>query len=231
MTEPLNKALLEGSSVIHREAERRPFMVQFLKAQLPRDAYISYLGRLAFVYEALEEADVALKDDPVVGRMYSPELHRREAIDRDMTFFAGKDWRAGREPSPATKNYIERIRWCRDEAPPAFAAHQWLRYLGNVLGQKVLLGIMERAYGLTDEGTAFYRYPVEDPRAFLASYHQKMNSMPIDDAMYELVVVEGSRAFGHQIDFVDELGRDFGITGPGEEETERIIAELSAEHP
>lgn len=231
-TEALNKAILEGSSVIHRQAERRPFMVLFLKAQLPRDAYVEYLGRLSFVYEALEEADEALKDDPVVGRMFSPELHRRDAIDRDMTFFAGPDWRDKRTLSAATKDYVERIEFCAREQPPAFVSHQWLRYLGNVLAQRVLLGIMERAYGLTDEGTSFYRYDaVDDPRAFLRAYHERMNSMPLTDEQRTAVVEEGSRAFGHQIEFVDELARDLGITGPSAQETERILAELTAEHP
>lgn len=227
----LPKEMLEASSVVHRNAERRPFMVLFLKAQLPREAYVEYLGRLSFVYEALEEADDSLRDHPLVGVMHSPELHRSDSISKDMTFFAGSDWRDTRTLAPTTKDYVERIRWCANDAPPAFVAHQWLRYLGNVLAQPVLLRIMERAYGLTDEGTAFYRYPVGDSRAYLRSYHERMNSMPLDEDQRNSVIEEGSRAFQHQIDFVDELASDLGITGPSEEEAERILAELAEQHP
>lgn len=230
--EPLSKMLFAGSSVIHRQAERRPFMVVFFKAQLPRDAYVEYLGRLSYIYQGLEDVDEALRQDSVVGRMYSPELHRSEAIETDMTYFAGPDWRDKVAPSPATGAYVDRIRWCEKELPPAFVAHQWLRYLGNVLGQPVLHRIMKKAYGVDNQGMDFYRYTkVADPRAYLGEYHARMNSMPLDAETKALVVEEGNRAFRLQIDLTDELARGFGIVGPGEKETERFLAELAADHP
>lgn len=230
---PLSRALFAGSAEIHRVAERRPFQAIFLKAQLPRDQYVEYLGRLSYIYDALERADEALRDDPIVGRrMHAPEMYRSAAIDEDMRFFIGSDWRDRIKPTPAVEAYVDRIAWTASDFPPGFVAHQWLRYLGNVLAQRVLLRIMERAYGLTVEGTAFYRFAgIADPRAFLGEYHAKMNSMPLDDDARRLVVEEGNRAFGLQIDFTDELAADFGLIGPGEEETERILAELAAEHP
>src|SRR5260221_1574996 len=104
--EPLSRALFAGSAVIHRQAERRPFQVVFLKAQLPREAYVEYLGRLSYVYAALEQTDEALRSDRIAGRMYSPDLHRSAAIDRDMRFFTGDaDWRDRFKPSVATEAY------------------------------------------------------------------------------------------------------------------------------
>jgi heme oxygenase len=89
-----------------------------------------------------------------------------------------------------------------------------------------------KAYGLTDEGMDFFRYPdVADPRAYLAEYHARMNSMPLDADARMRVVEEGVRAFELNIDLTDELAADFGITGPGEEEADRILRELAAEHP
>lgn len=228
----LSKAIFEGSAVIHRKAERRPFMVAFFKAELPRDAYIEWLGRQARVYAALEEADEALRSHPVVGRMYSPELHRTAAIDRDLTFLAGPDWRERIKPSQATDAYVERIRWTVRELPPAYAAHQWLRYLGNVLAQEVLQRILGKAYGLTGPGTDFYRFPdVADPRGYLAAYHERLNSMPLDEETRRLVIEEGSRAFGLTIDLSDELAAEFGITGPSEEEADALLRKLAEEHP
>jgi heme oxygenase (biliverdin-producing, ferredoxin) len=229
--QPLSKLMFGGSAVIHRKAERRPFMVVFFKAQLPRDSYAEYLGRLSYIYEALEDVDEALKGDPVVGRMYSPELHRREAIDADMTFLLGADWRDGVSYTPATKAYVERIRSVAEEFAPGYVAHQWLRYLGNVLAQPVLQKIMKRAYDFTEQGTAFARYDkIADPRAYLGEYHGRMNAMPLDDAAKQKVVDEANRAWQHQIDFTDELADDFGITAT-EEEAEQLMQELAAEHP
>jgi heme oxygenase len=229
--QPLSKRMFGGSAVIHRKAERRPFMVVFFKAQLPKDVYAEYLGRLSFVYDALEDADEALKDDPTVGRMFSPELHRRAAIEADMEFLAGDGWRESVAYSPATKAYVERIQTVASEFPPGYVAHQWLRYLGNVLAQPVLQKIMKRAYGFEEDGTQFARYPkIADPRAYLGEYHARMNAMPLDDAAIRRVVDEANLAWQHQIDFTDELADDFGITAT-EEEAEQLMAELAAEHP
>lgn len=229
--EPLNKLMFGGSAKIHRQAERRPFMVVFFKAQLPQEAYAEYLGRLWFIYSAIEDADESLKDDPVVGRMYSPELHRRAAIEADMSFIAGDAWRDLVAYSPKTKAYVERIQTVTEEFPPGFVAHQWLRYLGNVLAQPVLQRIMRKAYEFTDEGLEFCRYDkIVDPRAYLGEYHGRMNSMPLDAAGKQKVVDEANRAWQLQIDFTDELASDFGITAT-EEEAERLMAELAAEHP
>lgn len=229
--QPLSKLIFGGSQKIHRAAERRPFMVVFFKGELPRETYIEYLGRLSYVYEAIEDADEALRDDPVVGGMYSPELHRRAAIDQDMAFFAGAGWRDRIGPSPATKAYVDAIKRATAEFPPAFVAHQWLRYLGNVLGQPVLQRIMRKAYGVEDEGMAFYRYDkVADPRAYLGEYHARMNAMPLNAAGKQRVVDEANAAWQLQIDFTDELAAEFGIPGLSEEEIERFLAELAAEH-
>jgi heme oxygenase len=229
--EPLSKRLFGGSAVIHRQAERRPFMVVFFKAQLPKDAYAEYLGRLSYIYEALEEADESLKDDPTVGRMYSPELHRLPSIEADLEFLLGEGWRDQVAYSPATKGYVERIQTVAREFPPGFVAHQWLRYLGNVLAQPVLQRIMRKAYGFDERGMEFARYPkVSDPRAYLGEYHARMNAMPLDEAAIQRIVDEANRAWQHQIDFTDELADDFGITAT-EEEAEQLMAQLAAEHP
>jgi heme oxygenase (biliverdin-producing, ferredoxin) len=226
--EPLSKRLFGGSAVIHRQAERRPFMVVFFKAQLPKESYTEYLGRLSFIYGALEDADEALKDHPVVGRMYSPELHRRQAIESDMEFLAGEGWRDRVTYSDATKAYVERIQTVAKEFPPGFVAHQWLRYLGNVLAQPVTQRIMKRAYELED--LEFGRYQkIADPRAYLGEYHARMNSMPLSEEETQLLVDEANRAWQHQIDFTDELAADFGITAT-EQEAEELMRQLAAEH-
>ena len=226
------QSLMRDSAEIHRAAERRPFMVVFFKAELPKDAYTTYLGRLAHIYRALEDVSTALKDDPVVGRMHSPELHRSAGIDKDMMLLAGEGWRDQIKPSPATESYVEAIRATQASFPPAFAAHQWLRYLGNVLAQRINLRIMNKAYGFDEEGTAFFRFDqIEDPRTYLKSYHERMNSMPLDQAGIARCVAEVNGAWQHQIDFTDELAADFGLRSVTADEAEKLMEELSAGHP
>lgn len=228
----LSHKLLERSDKIHREAERRPFMVAFFKGQLPKEAYGEWLARQWFVYSALEEIDEQLKDDPAVGRMYSPELHRRESLEKDLSFWIGDDWRTTVSETPATKAYAERIREVGRDFPPAFVGHQWLRYLGNVLGQDMLKRLVSNPYGVTDQGLEFYQFPnVDDPKSYLGAYHARMNSIPLDDKEKDRVADEGVRAFELNIVLTDELAADFGVATSSKEEADQLVDKLSAEHP
>lgn len=226
---PLNAMLMGGTAVIHREAERVPFMVAFFKGELPRDAYAAYLGRLYYVYEALEGAARTLTGD--AAWMHTPELYRLEKLDKDLRFWAGDDWRTKITPTPATKAYADRVREVAEAAPHTFVAHHWLRYLGYVLGQELLRKLV-RKYGVENEGMAFYDFPdIDDPKAYLGGYHAKMNAMPLDEAGKREVVAEGYRAFALQKELTEELAADFGVGEATQEETEQLLEDLAAEHP
>lgn len=234
LTDPtsLSHKILERTDKIHRQAERRPFMVSFFKGQIPREAYGEWILRQWYVYTALEEVDESLRDDPRVGRMYSPELHRRDSLVQDIAFWVGPTWRANASESAASKAYAERIRDAAQEFQPAFVAHQWLRYLGNVLGQQMLRRLVQNPYGEGEHGLSFYRFPkVTDPKNYLSEYHARMNSIPLDDAQKDRVADEGIEAFNLNIALTDELASEFGIATTTEDEANRLVDKLSAEHP
>jgi heme oxygenase len=213
--EPLSQQLRATTSVIHRDAERTPFMRVFFRAELPRDAYTEWLRRQWFIYSALEEEGEALRDDPVVGRMYAPELLRGERLESDLDFFSGATWREQTESSPVTTRYMERIRQVATTWPVGWVAHQWLRYMGNLGGQEILRRLVRQAYDVGEEGMAFHRYPdVADPKAFLGEYHARMDSMPLDEETKARVAEEGGRAFQLNIDLTEELAHDFDIKPP-----------------
>lgn len=208
----LGTAIRQGTSVLHREAERRPFMRTFFRRELPRDAYAEWLRRLSFVYASLEDVTQELRDDPVVGRMFSPELHRCPAMASDLTFYLGDGWET-QPPSPVARDYAARVRECRG---PLFVPHQWLRYLGMLSGGAILRDLVGRMYDdVGAEGLDFYDFPnVEDPVAYLRAYHERMDSMHLDEATIGSLVDEANRAFTFNIDLTDELARDFGIETP-----------------
>lgn len=225
----LNVMLMQGSAVIHREAERVPFMVSFFKAELPRDAYAAYLGRLWYVYEALEDAATSAPADDPMSRFNTPELFRLERLGRDVAAYAGADWKQKITPSPATKAYADRIR--EIAGTPRLVAHHWLRYLGYVLGQDILNRLTIKAYG-EDAARDFYAFPdIADPKGYLRQYHGKMNTLPLTDAQKAEIVDEGNRAFALQKELTEELAADFGIGATSEDETNRLMEDLAAEHP
>lgn len=230
--EALNAALMSGTAEIHRAAERVPFMVAFFKGELPIEAYNAYLGRLWYVYEALEEEAERLKDDPAVGQMFSPELFRADALDADLVSLVGDDWRARIPASPAAIAYAERIHEVAASFPPGFAPHHWLRSLGYLLGQELLRKLVVKAYGVGPESLNFYAFPaIEDPKTYLRGYHARMNAIALDEGGLERFVEEGDRAFQLQIDLTSELATDFGVGEADEEETAAILDKLAAEHP
>jgi heme oxygenase len=228
----LSKMVREGSDVLHKKAERRPFMRVFFRSQLTKDQYAEWLGRLSYVYAALEEVAEELKGDSQFARFFLPELFRSQRIDQDLKFFVGDDWRSRITPSPVTKEYADRIRWTGSSWKPGYIAHQWLRYLGSLSGGKVLKGLVQKAYSLPDDsdGLEFYKFPeVSDPMVFLKEYHEKMDTMGFDEETRAKIVDEANRAFQFNIDLTDELAADLGIeTPPGDESSE--IDALKHEH-
>jgi heme oxygenase len=199
---------------------------------LPKEAYAEWMARQWFIYSALEEVDGRLSQDPVVGKMYSPELHRAKALEADLQYWIGADWRSHVSESAAAKAYAERIREVGEQFPPGYIAHQWLRYLGNVLGQEMLRRLVTKSFGDSKEGLAFYEFPeVPDPKAYLGTYHARMNSIALDDESKDRVAQEGIRAFQLNINLTDELASEFGIAAPSEEETDKILGDARADHP
>lgn len=211
----LSVMLREAAADNHHGAERTPFMRRFFRSEITKDAYTAYLTRFWFVYSALESVGERLKDDPVVGRMYTPALLRRPRLEADLDFYAGKGWKDSATPSPVTEKYVERIRWTGSEFPPGWVAHSWVRYLGMVGGQEVLRRIVTKAYGLVDDGMEFYKFPeLAEIRPFFADFHERLDSMPLSEDDKRRVADEGNVAFQFNIDLTDELAADFGIDAP-----------------
>lgn len=212
----LSELLREGTSKNHREAERRPFMRVFFKGETPRDAYAEWMVRQWFIYAALEDVGRALATHPVVGVMHTPVLERAESLDRDLAVLVGSDWRDGAKPSPVTEEYVERIRWCGAEFPEGWVAHAWLRYLGNVGGQEILRRLAVKVNGFDPDGPGmdFFRYDLPDVRAFFGDFHERMNSMTLDDDTKQRVVDEGDLGFRLNMSLTDELAADFSIEAP-----------------
>ena len=227
----LSVQLRGQTSAIHRDAERVAFMRVFFKGEIPRDAYAEWLRRQWFVYAALEEETERLRDHPVVGRMYAPELLRLERLERDLDYFMGSGWDRT-SVTPATVGYVDRIREVAATFPPGWVAHQWLRYMGNLGGQDVLRRLVTSAYDTGENGLEFHRYPdIADGKEYLAGYHTRLDSMPLDAAAIQRVAEEGGIAFKLNIGLTEELAHDFDIKappGPASAEYEALSTQKAA---
>lgn len=212
--EPLSKLLYKGTTAAHQAAEQTPYMLAMFQGRLSKDAYSRWLVRFHFVYAALEATSEALRDDPAVGRLHLPELARTEAIERDLAYFHGRDWRDELSPSPGTDAYVARLRHVREEWPLGLVPHHWIRYAGYLHGGATLAKLLTTTYGLPEgEGMRFYDFAdIADPAAFIGDYHARMNAVPAGPGDIDALVSEGTRAFEANTAITTELGEEAGLS-------------------
>lgn len=159
------------------------------------------LGAVAlyYTYTALEEEIERNKDHPHFAPLYFPaELHRHEALARDLEYFYGADWKSHTSCSKATQNYVERIHQVGQEDPVLLVAHAYTRYMGDLSGGQVLKKVAQRALKLppTGEGLEFYQFDaIHSAKAFKQLYRSRMNELELDMETKKKLVDEAVKAF------------------------------------
>lgn len=210
----LSIMLRSATAPVHAEAERQPFMQAFFAASLPRDAYVAWLARQWHIYWALESGLEALPAGSAESGLVATELYRSSRIEVDLDHLTDATWRNINHLSPATRAYVERI-----ESTSSFAAglivHAWLRYMGNVGGRDVLRRLAAASIGADesdDRGLSFTDFSaVGDIRPFFASFHAKLDTLPLSADDKARSVAEADAGFRHNIALTEELARDYGI--------------------
>jgi heme oxygenase len=172
-----------------------------------KTSYRKLASNLYFVYSAMEAEMERHRNHPILSQIYFPELNRKAALEQDMLFYYGPNWREQIEPSPAAQVYIDRIREISNAAPELMVAHSYTRYLGDLSGGQILKGIAQRGMNLSEgEGTHFYEFKqIADEKAFKQMYRQAMNDLPVDEATADRIVDEANDAFGLNMKMFKEL--------------------------
>jgi heme oxygenase len=207
MSSNLATKLREGTKKSHTMAENTGFVACFLKGTVEKTSYRNLVSNLYFVYSAMEEEMERQREHPVVSKIYFPELNRKAALEQDLFYYYGPNWRDHVAPSSAAEEYVARIREVSNTAPELLVAHSYTRYLGDLSGGQILKKIAQTGMNLSDgEGTAFYEFKtISDEKAFKNTYRQAMNDLPIDDATADRIVDEANDAFGLNMKMFKEL--------------------------
>lgn len=157
------------------------------------------MASLYHIYAALEEEIERSRDSPSFAPVYFPEeLHRREALEQDMAFWYGPQWRLAVPCSPATSRYVQRLHEVGRAEPELLVAHAYTRYLGDLSGGQVLKKIAQKALGLpaSGEGLAFFTFPgVPNATKFKQLYRARMNSLEMTPEVRHRVLAEAKAAF------------------------------------
>lgn len=207
MSSNLATKLREGTKKSHTMAENTGFIACFLKGTVEKNSYRKLVSNLYYVYTAMEEEMEKQKDHPIVSKIYFPELNRKEALEQDLYYYYGANWREQIAPSAAAQAYVARIREVSNTAPELLVAHSYTRYLGDLSGGQILKGIAQRGMNLNDgSGTNFYEFKtISDEKAFKTVYRQAMNDLEVDEATAERIVDEANDAFGLNMKMFKEL--------------------------
>uniref|UniRef100_A0A8C4V1W3 heme oxygenase (biliverdin-producing) n=1 Tax=Falco tinnunculus TaxID=100819 RepID=A0A8C4V1W3_FALTI len=195
----LSELLKEGTKESHDRAENTQFVKDFLKGRIKKELFKLATVALYFTYSALEEEMDRNKDNPVFAPLYFPlELHRREALVKDLKYFYGEDWKEKIQCSEATQHYVDRIHHVGQHEPELLVAHAYTRYMGDLSGGQVLKKVAQRALKLpsTEEGIQFYVFDnISNAQQFKQLYRARMNALDLDKNTKERIVEEANQAF------------------------------------
>jgi heme oxygenase len=205
---PFSSALRERSSGAHSGSESAGFMSNLLKGEGTRDDYVALVAQHWFIYEALESVAERMKADPVASRFISSRLTRLPALEADLEFLVGPDWRERIRPLPTTQRYVDRINQVGATWPGGFVAHHYTRYLGDLSGGQFIGKLMARRFGFDTNGIGFYLFAdIADPKEFKDTYREQLDATPWDEAEKERVIDEVLLAYRFNTELFEDLAR------------------------
>ncbi|MXS75271.1 biliverdin-producing heme oxygenase [Microbacterium sp. CSI-V] len=201
-------ALRERSRTAHSSSEGADFMTDLMNGSGTREDYVALVAQHWFIYEALEAATERMRVDPVASVFLSDKLTRLPALEADLEFLIGADWRERILPLPTTQAYVARIRRVAVTWPGGFVAHHYTRYLGDLSGGQFIGRLMQRRFGFGTNGVGFYLFgDIADPEAFKNVYREQLDAAPWDAAEKERVIDEVLVAYRFNTELFVDLSR------------------------
>ncbi|RYF37231.1 MAG: biliverdin-producing heme oxygenase [Comamonadaceae bacterium] len=214
MTDALAARLRAATSVLHRQAERTPFMAALLRGRMTAPAYCLLLRNLEAIYESMEIGLCLHDGHPAVSHLVVPAVFRTDALRDDLQELHGSGWREDLDRLPACARYTARLREIADRDPALLVAHAYVRYLGDLSGGQMLKDIVSRSLGLAPlaRGTAFYEFGPPERVAMLAQRLRAGIDLAGQAAGASAAMVQEARhSFEMHCDLFGELADACGI--------------------
>ncbi|WP_445444826.1 biliverdin-producing heme oxygenase [Clavibacter sp. km3a] len=204
----LTEALRDRARPRAEAQDADEFMTALVTGRGCRDDYVALVAQHYFVYRAIEAATERMAADPVAARFISPRLTRLPAIEADLGFLVGPDWREVVRPLASTAAYVERIEQVASVWVGGFVAHHYTRYLGDLSGGRLLRSLLQRQFGFDTNGVGLYLFAeIAEPRRFCSTYREALDQVPWDDDERARVVAEVENAYRLTTDVFAELAR------------------------
>ncbi|CAN00626.1 Heme oxygenase (decyclizing) [Clavibacter michiganensis subsp. michiganensis NCPPB 382] len=205
---PLTEALRDRARPRAEAQDADEFMTALVTGRGCRDDYVALVAQHYFIYRAIEQATERMAADPVAARFISPRLTRLPAIEADLDYLVGHDWREVIQPLASTAAYVERIEQVASVWVGGFIAHHYTRYLGDLSGGRLLRSLLQRQFGFDTNGVGLYLFAeIAEPRRFCSTYREALDQAPWDDDERARVVAEVENAYRLTTDVFAELAR------------------------
>jgi heme oxygenase (biliverdin-producing, ferredoxin) len=210
MSDTFSARLRAASWQDHQAAESQRYVSALVAGELSRDRYADLVAQHYFIYQVLEEAAGAMRDDELAGGFVDQRLTRLPALEADLAFLLGPEWVSRITPSVATKRYVARMQEVCFTFAPAFIAHHYTRYLGDLSGGLFIGRQVAQTYGLSEEGgVAFYNFAeIDDPRGYKNAYRARLDALPLDVTAEAALVGEVAVAYRHNSAVLADLGQE-----------------------
>ncbi|MDX1976133.1 MAG: biliverdin-producing heme oxygenase [Pseudanabaenaceae cyanobacterium bins.68] len=203
-----------GTQKAHTMAESTSFVTSFLKGIVDRQSYAKLVTNFYYVYSTLEAELTRHQHHPILGKLYYPELWRRDALEQDLAYYYGADWQAKIQPSTACAKYMHHLKQTSEQQPILLIAHAYTRYMGDLSGGQILKKIAKQAMNLTDgQGTAFYDFEeIKNHGEFKKQYRAALDNLDLDPETTAQVVSEANQAFHLNMELFHELEGNWLLT-------------------
>ena len=146
-------------------------------------------------------------EDPMVQAIKSEDLERKEAIERDLEYYYGSDWKDKQIPSEACNTYCHRINEIAEKDPYLLVAHHYTRYIGDLSGGKILKEITARVLKPpAGKGLDFYEFPsIPNAKLFKQNYRAVLDNLGTDSSQENALITEANYAFRLNMYMFDEI--------------------------
>lgn len=206
--EGLALQLDDGTRKSHSVAQNSAFVTGFFKGLSSRVSYQKLITSYYFIYQAMEDTFDQI-DEPSVKSLDDKELRRIPALEKDMAFFYGENWKHNVKMSAGTRTYVDRILQLKKVSPYLLVAHQYTRYLGDLFGGQMMSGMAQRSLDLDAEkggGVDFYKFlDIVSVKDFITDWYTRLNALDLTDEQKQRIVDEANLVFDLNIGILEEL--------------------------
>ena len=198
--------LKEGTKESHSAAENTKFVASFLRGVVDYEEYRKLLTNFYYVYDTMEQR-IRETEDPMVQAIKSEDLERKEAIERDLEYYYGPEWKDKQIPSEACNTYCHRINEVAEKDPYLLIAHHYTRYIGDLSGGKILKEIAARVLKPPmGKGLDFYEFPsIPNAKEFKNNYRACLDNLDCDEQQINALITEANYAFRLNMYMFEEI--------------------------